>query len=379
MNSRQCLTRSCGGSVRLAEPLEFHEPGDLSHKPYALKNASRRRVRRTRLRAVQSTRTRTVNAGVSGSDAFLARGDLGQRSPVLLRKYFYETGPELRPVFENLACTHASCVLRVPPDQFFQRDFVRLAECHSSRGSFASCSRSVVTGSRSTIAGLQRLANCRPRPARRRCRRTCPPRNCGRCARAPTTVPPVMYSQPWSPAPSTTAVAPEFRTAKRSPATPRKYASPAIAPYSTMLPMMMLSRGLAAEFGRGRTDDAPARQTLAAVVVRLADQVQRDALRRGMPRSSGRPCPPAGCGSCRPAGLHDRIACATSPDSIVPTVRLMLRIGMSIAHLLAALQRRHAPARSERWSSALSSPWSCVSLLKRATSATDSAADGRCG
>src|SRR5437879_10557932 len=44
-----------------------------------------------------------------------------------------------------------------------------------------------------------------------------------------TTAPPVMYSQPWSPTPSTTARAPEFLTAKRSPATPRKYASPAIA------------------------------------------------------------------------------------------------------------------------------------------------------
>jgi len=34
--------------------------------------------------------------------------------------------------------------------------------------------------------------------------------------------PAVMYSQPWSPAPSTTAKAPLLRTAKRSPATPRK-------------------------------------------------------------------------------------------------------------------------------------------------------------
>src|SRR6266436_6130708 len=32
------------------------------------------------------------------------------------------------------------------------------------------------------------------------------------------TMPPVMYSQQWSPAPSTTATAPELRTAKRSPA-----------------------------------------------------------------------------------------------------------------------------------------------------------------
>ncbi len=36
------------------------------------------------------------------------------------------------------------------------------------------------------------------------------------------TRPPVMYSQPWSPTPSTTAKAPELRTAKRSPASPRE-------------------------------------------------------------------------------------------------------------------------------------------------------------
>ena len=41
-----------------------------------------------------------------------------------------------------------------------------------------------------------------------------------------TTRPPVMYSQPWSPTPSTTAWAPELRTQKRSPASPRKNAPP---------------------------------------------------------------------------------------------------------------------------------------------------------
>jgi hypothetical protein len=49
-----------------------------------------------------------------------------------------------------------------------------------------------------------------------------PRRNFGPVAPSTTTVPPVMYSQPWSPTPSTTASAPELRTAKRSPATPRK-------------------------------------------------------------------------------------------------------------------------------------------------------------
>jgi len=39
-----------------------------------------------------------------------------------------------------------------------------------------------------------------------------------------------MYSQPWSPTPSTTASIPEFRTQNRSPASPRMNASPEVAP-----------------------------------------------------------------------------------------------------------------------------------------------------
>src|ERR1035441_2790469 len=45
-----------------------------------------------------------------------------------------------------------------------------------------------------------------------------------------TTVPRVMYSQPWSPSPSTTARAPELRTAKRSPPMPLKYGLASKAP-----------------------------------------------------------------------------------------------------------------------------------------------------
>jgi hypothetical protein len=45
-----------------------------------------------------------------------------------------------------------------------------------------------------------------------------------------TTTPPVMYSQPWSPTPSTTADAPLFRTANRSPASPDANSSPPVAP-----------------------------------------------------------------------------------------------------------------------------------------------------
>ena len=90
-----------------------------------------------------------------------------------------------------------------------------------------------------------------------------------------TTTPPVMYSQPWSPQPSTTATAPELRTANRSPATPWKYASPAIAPYSTVLPTMMFSAGSRFASARLAHHDAAAGQALADIVVAVAGQLQR--------------------------------------------------------------------------------------------------------
>jgi len=39
-----------------------------------------------------------------------------------------------------------------------------------------------------------------------------------------------MYSQPFAPQPSTTTVAPELRTAKRSPACPAAKSRPEVAP-----------------------------------------------------------------------------------------------------------------------------------------------------
>ena len=58
-----------------------------------------------------------------------------------------------------------------------------------------------------------------------------------------TQRPPVMYSQPWSPTPSTTAMAPELRTQNRSPAIPLMNAWPEVAPYRATLPTMMFSPG----------------------------------------------------------------------------------------------------------------------------------------
>ena len=45
-----------------------------------------------------------------------------------------------------------------------------------------------------------------------------------------TATPPVIYSQPLAPQPSTTTVAPELRTAKRSPACPAASNVPLVAP-----------------------------------------------------------------------------------------------------------------------------------------------------
>ncbi len=62
--------------------------------------------------------------------------------------------------------------------------------------------------------------------ARRRRRRTCRRAKLRPVGPRTTTRPPVMYSQPWSPTPSTTAVAPELRTQNRSPTGPRRKSSP---------------------------------------------------------------------------------------------------------------------------------------------------------
>jgi hypothetical protein len=73
-------------------------------------------------------------------------------------------------------------------------------------------------------------------------------------------------------------MAPELRTAKRSPPTPQK-ASPLVAPYSTVLPTMMFCVGLALHMA-GCARSRAARQALADVVVGVADQLQRDAMRQ---------------------------------------------------------------------------------------------------
>ena len=53
-----------------------------------------------------------------------------------------------------------------------------------------------------------------------------------------------MYSAQKSPTPSTTAVAPELRTANRSPAWPSTNNRPPVAPNSAKFPMRTLVPGL---------------------------------------------------------------------------------------------------------------------------------------
>ena len=77
------------------------------------------------------------------------------------------------------------------------------------------------------------------------------------------TVPPVMYSQPWSPTPSTTAVAPELRTQKRSPPTPPEEGLAGDGAVHDGVADDDVFLGVkAAEIGARPDDDAPARRPL---------------------------------------------------------------------------------------------------------------------
>ena len=75
-----------------------------------------------------------------------------------------------------------------------------------------------------------------------------------------SATPPVIYSHPWSPTPSTTAVAPEFLTQNLSPAIPLIYASPLVAPYNVTFPVIIfLSDSKVDSFGIFTTIVAPER------------------------------------------------------------------------------------------------------------------------
>ena len=103
--------------------------------------------------------------------------------------------------------------------------------------------------------------------------------------------------------------------------------------------MTMFSVGSPRNSGSGLHDDAPARQALAAVVVGRAHSARTSRPSPGTRRSSGRRSLRSDVDRVVGQALV-AVARAISPESIVPTERLMLRIGISIGHRLAALERR---------------------------------------
>ena len=99
-----------------------------------------------------------------------------------------------------------------------------------------------------------------------------------------------MYSQPWSPTPSTTATAPELRTQNRSPTTPRMNASPRgraveddVAGDDVLLGLERRRR-----VGRGAQDQTATGEPLADVVVGVAVEAQGDAAGQEGPEALAR-------------------------------------------------------------------------------------------
>ncbi len=66
-----------------------------------------------------------------------------------------------------------------------------------------------------------------------------------------------MYSHAWSPTPSTTALAPELRTQKRSPTLPRRKISPLVAPKPMTLPATICASAVNWTSRGGRTTIRP--------------------------------------------------------------------------------------------------------------------------
>ena len=66
-----------------------------------------------------------------------------------------------------------------------------------------------------------------------------------------------MYSHPFDPQPSITTDAPLLRTANRSPARPAANRNPFVAPYRTVLPMIVLSAATSGLAIGGRTTMVP--------------------------------------------------------------------------------------------------------------------------
>ena len=98
-------------------------------------------------------------------------------------------------------------------------------------------------------------------------------------------------------------MAPELRTANRSPALPAAYSSPPVAPYRQVLPMITVSRATKVEPCGGCSTMLARRHALAHIVVGIAFQVQVQAA--GIPHAEAL----AGASRC---------SCTISGASLMP-------------------------------------------------------------
>ena len=178
---------------------------------------------------------------------------------------------------------------------------------------------------------------------------TCRPRSCGPSGPSTTTRPPVMYSQPWSPTPSTTAFDAAVAHAE---ALARHAAEIDFAGGRAVERDVADDDVLLGDEGRSRRridDDLAAGQALADVVVGIA--FEREAsCPCGMNAPKLWPAEPLNLQLDRVLGqaLGAPAACVISLPVIVPTTRLTLRIGSSAVDLLAALDRRLAELEQRR-------------------------------
>ena len=174
--------------------------------------------------------------------------------------------------------------------------------------------------------------------ARRRSRRTCRRAKLRPVGPRTTTMPPVMYSQPWSPTPSTTAGAPELRTQNRSPTSPRRKISPgrrAVADH--VAGDDLLARRRTSPPGRGGPRSG--RRTGPCRRSRWRRPPAAASCPRGTNAPNDWPADPVKVRSMVPSGSPSPpYRLVTSWPRIVPTVRLTLRIATCAAHRLALLE-----------------------------------------
>ena len=158
-----------------------------------------------------------------------------------------------------------------------------------------------------------------------------------------------MYSQPWSPTPSTTAVAPEFRTANRSPARPAANKLPGRGAIQSniaqnhMLPTILRRKPT-------RTNHQPTtRQSFANKIVRLALQHQPHPLNRK--RTKRLPSSSAQIERNIRRQITLRSPQRNSPASRAPTARSQFAIFDSTTKRQPSLNRchrRHNPGLIQR-------------------------------